>query len=276
MKKPIMAIMYDFDKTLSVQDMQNYDFIPALGMTPAEFWGATDSFAKKHGIEKILSYMYMMILKTREKGIDMTEEWLNSLGRNIKFYSGVTTWFHRINEYGLAHGLQVEHYLISSGTKEIVDGCSIAKEFKAIYGCQFLFDDKTKLPIWPKLAINYTQKTQYFFRVSKGAIDISEDAEVNAKTPNRRVPYKNMVYLGDGMTDVPIMILVRQNGGHSIAVYKPGEKDKVIDLFNDERVDYVCRADYSAGSPLESVLKLIIDSIYINNALDRKRETLSK
>lgn len=271
-----MAIMYDFDKTLSIQDMQNYDFIPALGMTPAEFWGATDDYAKKHGIEKILSYMYMMILKTREKGIEMTEEWLNSLGKNIKFYAGVTTWFNRINEYGLSRGIKVEHYLVSSGTKEIVDGCSIAKEFKAIYGCQFLFDEKTKKPIWPKLAINYTQKTQYFFRVSKGAIDISDDAEVNAKTPNRRIPYKNMVYLGDGMTDVPIMILARQNGGHSIAVYKPGEKEKVIDLFNDERVDYVCRADYSAGSTLESVVKLIIDSIAINNALERKKEVLSK
>jgi len=276
MKKPIMAIMYDFDKTLSVQDMQNYDFIPALGMTPAEFWGATDDYGKKHGIEKILSYMYMMILQTRAKGIDMTEEWLNSLGKNIKFFAGVTTWFSRINEYGLSRGIQVEHYLISSGTKEIVDGCAIANEFKAIYGCQFLFDDKTKLPIWPKLAINYTQKTQYFFRVSKGAIDIADDAEVNAKTPHRRIPYKNMVYLGDGMTDVPIMILVRQNGGHSIAVYKPGQKDKVIDLLNDERVDYVVRADYSAGSPLESVIKLIVDSIYINSALDRKKEVMSK
>jgi len=276
MKKPIMAIMYDFDKTLSVQDMQNYDFIPALGMTPAEFWGATDDYGKKHGIEKILSYMYMMILQTRKKGIDMTEEWLNSLGKNIKFFAGVTTWFSRINEYGLSRGIQIEHYLISSGTKEIVDGCAIANEFKAIYGCQFLFDDKTKLPIWPKLAINYTQKTQYFFRVSKGVIDIADDTEVNAKTPHRRIPYKNMVYLGDGMTDVPIMILVRQNGGHSIAVYKPGQKDKVIDLLNDERVDYVVRADYSAGSPLESVIKLIVDSIYINSALDRKKEVLSK
>lgn len=276
MKKPIMAIMYDFDKTLSVQDMQNYDFIPSLGMTPAEFWGATDAFGAKYGVEKILSYMYMMILKTREKGIDMTEEWLNSLGKNIKFYAGVTTWFNRINEYGLAHGVTIEHYLVSSGTKEIVDGCSIAKEFKAIYGCEFLFDEETKLPIWPRLAINYTQKTQYFFRISKGAIDITDDSEVNAKTPNRRIPYRNMVYLGDGMTDVPIMILVKQNGGHSIAVYKPGEKDKVIDLFNDERVDYVCRADYSAGSSLESVMKLIIDSISVANSLEKKKENLSR
>jgi hypothetical protein len=195
MKKIIMAIMYDFDKTLSTQDMQNYDFIPALGMTPAEFWGQTEDFSKKNGVDRVLSYMYMMIKKTKENNIKMTREWLNSLGKNIKFYNGVTTWFKRINEYGDSKGVTVEHYLISSGNKEIVDGCAIAKEFKEIYGCEFLFDEKTNEPIWPKIAINYTQKTQYFFRVSKGIYDINADNAVNAKTPNRRIPYRNMVYL---------------------------------------------------------------------------------
>src|SRR5574344_1322064 len=144
-KQPIMAIMYDFDKTLCKEDMQNYAFIPAMGMTPAEFWGKTTEFSNKTGGESILSYMYVMVSTAKEKGVKMTKEWLNSLGKNITFYEGVLGWFKRINEYGESRNVKVEHYLISSGTKEIVDGCAIAKEFKAIYGCEFLFDDKTGL-----------------------------------------------------------------------------------------------------------------------------------
>ncbi len=276
MAKPIMAIMYDFDKTLCKEDMQNYGFIPALGMTPAEFWGATTVFSEKTGVERILSYMYMMIAIAKEKGIACTREWLNSLGKEIKYFNGVTTWFQRINEYGKSQGVQVEHYLVSSGTKEIIDGCSIAKEFTALYGCEFYFDEKTGLPIWPKLAINYTQKTQYFFRISKGVVDANDDNKLNQKTVDRRIPYRNIVYLGDGMTDIPCMVLVKQNGGKSIAVYPEDKKEKVMSLFEDGRVNYVVRADYSAGSDLEKVMKLIIDSISVAETLEAKEKALLK
>lgn len=277
MKKAIMAIMYDFDKTLSLDYMQNYGFIPALGMTPDQFWAETNEFSKKYGVETTLSYLYMMILKCKEKGIPLTHEWLESLGANIKFFKGVTTWFKRINDYGLSKNVQVEHYLISSGNREIIEGCPIAKEFKEIYGCEFLFDEKTKQPVWPKFAINYTQKTQYFFRISKGAMHTTDDSEVNAKTPKRRIPYHNMVYLGDGMTDIPAMILVRNNGGSSIALYPTGKKKSdVVNLLRDERVNFICRADYSAGNELESVMKLIIDNISIKNTLERKKDIAFK
>ena len=168
MKKPIIAIMYDFDQTLSKSDMQNYGFIPALGLKPEEFWNATGEFAQKSGVERILSYMYMMIKLAKEKNIHLDKKTLNEMGKDIEFFPGVDTWFSRINKYGKDHGVKIEHYLISSGTKEIVEGCKIAKEFTKIYGCEFYFDPQTNEPVWPKLAVNYTQKTQYLFRISNG------------------------------------------------------------------------------------------------------------
>lgn len=276
MKKPIMAIMYDFDKTLCTTDMQNYSFIPKLGMTPEQFWGATGEFSKKTGCERILSYMYMMIKLAKENGIQLTKKWLNSLGHDIIFFPGVENWFKRINAYGKKSGVKVEHYLISSGTKEIVDGCKIAKEFTKIYGCEFLYDPKTETPIWPKLAINYTQKTQYFFRISKGVMDVKDDNSVNAKTNARRIPYQNIVYMGDGMTDVPCMVLVKQNGGKSIAIYSKKDRKSVSSLLKGGRVNYACLANYSEGSDLDKTMKLIIDSIAINYSLAKKEEELLK
>ena len=275
MKKPIMAIMYDFDKTLSTTDMQNYAFIPALGMTPDEFWGATGEFSKKTGCERILSYMWMMIKLSKEKGIQCTQKWLNSLGKEVRYYPGVETWFKRINEYGTSTGVRVEHYLVSSGTKEIIDGTSIAKEFKKIYGCEFYYDPETKLPIWPKFAINYTQKTQYFFRISKGITNKTDDS-VNNKTVSRRIPYENMVYLGDGMTDVPCMVLVKQNNGNAIAIYNKKEQGNVSSLLRGGRVNFACLADYSENSDLDKTMKLIIDKISINHTLKCKEEELLK
>ena len=275
MKKPIMAIMYDFDKTLSTTDMQNYAFIPALGMTPDEFWGATGEFSKKTGCERILSYMWMMIKLSKEKGIQCTQKWLNSLGKEVRYYPGVETWFKRINEYGKSKGVRVEHYLVSSGTKEIIDGTWIAKEFKKIYGCEFYYDPETKLPIWPKFAINYTQKTQYFFRISKGITNKTDDS-VNNKTVSRRIPYENMVYLGDGMTDVPCMVLVKQNNGNAIAIYNKKEQGNVSSLLRGGRVNFACLADYSENSDLDKTMKLIIDKISINHTLKCKEEELLK
>jgi hypothetical protein len=134
-KRPICAILYDFDSTLAVTDMQNFGFIPAMGMTPAEFWARTTKFSEATGCEKILSYLYVMNEVAKEKGIKMDEAFLRECGKNIEFFPGVLTWFRRINEFGKEHGVRVEHYLVSSGNKEIVEGCPIAKEFKVIYGC---------------------------------------------------------------------------------------------------------------------------------------------
>ncbi|MBQ4255577.1 MAG: haloacid dehalogenase-like hydrolase, partial [Bacilli bacterium] len=245
-----------------------YGFIPALGMTPKEFWELTGKFSDETGCEKILSYLYVMNDAAKKAGIKMTKEFLNECGKNIEFFPGVTTWFNRINEFGKEQGVKVEHYLISSGNKEIVEGCSIAKEFRKIYGCEYIFDKNTGEVIWPKFAVNYTQKTQYFFRIAKGVYDENDDSGVNEKTPGKRIPYSNIVYIGDGMTDIPSMIIVKNNGGRSIAVYPKGKEEKVQDLYDDGRVNFISPADYSSGKNLEKIMKLIIQSISVNHQLN--------
>ena len=271
-KKPIAAILYDFDSTLATTDMQNFGFIPSMGMAPEEFWGKVRDFTDKTGGDKILSYLYMMPLIAKEKGIKMTREYLNEMGKAIKFFPGVSTWFKRINDYGAEHGIQIEHYIISSGNKEIIDGCSIAHEFKMIYGCEYIYDPLTGEAIWPKMAVNYTQKTQYFYRISKGAIDVTDDKTINEKTSTKRIPTSNMIYIGDGMTDVPAMIIVKNSGGKSIAVYPKGNEEKSAELVEDGRVNYSCVADYTAGRDLERILHLIIEGISINESLRHREE----
>lgn len=275
MGKPIIALMYDFDRTLALQDMQNFSFIPKLGYTPQEFWDKTEDFCKKYDMDKILGYMYMMIHCSKEKGIALNRKFLNECGKNIKFFDGVTTWFNRINEYANSKGLICEHYLITSGNKEIVEGCPIFDDFKQVFGCEYLYSESGEA-FWPRTIVNYTQKTQYIFRISKGVINTNDDREINEKTPNRRIIYQNMIYMGDGLTDVPCMILVKENGGTSIAVYPKGSQEKVAHLFEDGRVNYICKADYSSNSELEKVVKLIIDGISIRETLEMKREKTEK
>ena len=274
MGKPIVAIMYDFDKTLSTTDMQNYTFIPNLGMTPDEFWGETGKLSAKHEVERILSYMYCMLKFAKEKGIKVTKEYLRECGKEIKYYPGVTSWFKRINEYALEKGIIVEHYLVSSGTKEIVEGCSIYNEFKQVYGCEFLYDENGEA-CWPKMAINFTQKTQFFFRVAKGAIKATDDAGVNEKSTDHRVEYKNIIYVGDGMTDIPSMTLVKKNGGHSIAIHPKDDKEVVQQIYDDNRCDFIVEADYSSGGEMDKVVKMLIDLISVQEKLERKEKVLA-
>lgn len=273
-KNPIIAIIYDFDKTLSTDDMQNFSFIPALGMEPADFWASTAKLTKETGIENILSYMYVMIEKCKEKNIPLTKEYLNKLGKDVKFFEGVTTWFKRVNTYAEELGYTVEHYIISSGTKEIIEGTSIAKEFKEIYACEFMFD-KDGVATWPKVAINYTAKTQYLFRISKGVLDPYDHVGVNSNVP-KRIPYSNIIYIGDGLTDVPCMTLLKEKGGKSIAIYPKGNQEKVYQLVEDGRVNYICRGDYTANSAIEKIIRLIIDQISITDTLKKKEIDISK
>lgn len=274
MAKITIGIMYDFDKTLCTTDMQNYEFIKRLDMEPEEFWNKASINTKKNAMDKILSYMFVMIQECKKKGISLTEEYLNSLGNSIVYYRGVQTWFDRINQFGAELGVNVEHYIISSGTKEIIDGSSIAKYFKKIYGCKFIYDPVTKEAIWPGMAINYTQKTQYIFRISKGTLDEIEEEKLNTeiKDEKRAIQYRNMIYIGDGMTDIPCMQLLKDKGGKSIALYQPQNVDKVLPLVDDGRVNYVCAADYSSNSNLEKIVKLMIENMAMIETLKNKEE----
>ncbi len=270
-KKPIIALMYDFDKTLCDQDMQNYSFIPNLGMSPDEFWSEVEAFRSKNYMEGVLGYLYYSMHKCEEKGIPFTNEYLQSTGKDVRFYKGVKNWFERINQYGDSIGVKIEHYVISSGIKEIIDGTEIKDKFKKIFACQYYFDEKGKA-VWPKIAINYTQKTQYVFRISKGIFDETDNKKVNDKMRDRLIPYENMIYFGDGITDIPCMTLIKKQGGVSIAVYPKGQKHKVTSLLLDTRVNYISPADYQEGSDLDSLVKCIIQEMKLSHTLALKQK----
>ena len=274
-KKPIVAIVYDFDKTLSTDDMQNFSSIPNLDMKSDEFWEEANKLSDKAGMDRILCYMLLMIRQCQEKGISLTREYLNSLGKEVQFFNGVTTWFKRINKFADELGIKVEHYIVSSGTREIIEGTDIAKEFKQVYACEFLYD-KDGIACWPKFAVNYTVKTQYIFRISKGILDPNDDVNLNSKSEKHRIPFRNIVYIGDGLTDVPCMLLVKERGGKSIAIYPKGQKNKVEHLYRHGRVNYICKGDYSQGSDIEKIIKLIINQASITDLLLDKEVELAQ
>ena len=273
-----IGILYDFDKTLCTTDMQEYDFIKKLGMTSDAFWGEAAAITATHEVEKILAYMFVMIKKCKEKGIPLTEEYLRSCGQHVELFNGVLTWFDRINEYGRSQGVEIEHYIISSGTYEIIQGTPIAKYFKRIYACRYMYDEKGEA-LWPALAINYTLKTQYIYRISKGTLDVTDDYNLNRQQDEslRRIAYHNMIYIGDGLTDIPCMKLVKERGGKSIALYPKDNREHVKPLVEDARINYVCEADYTPDSPLEKIVKLMIEKMAILEKLKKQeREQLSQ
>lgn len=265
MKKPIVAIIYDFDKTLCTKDMQEYGFIPSLGMSPAAFWGETSALTDEQEMDSILAYMFKMVEKAREKKVPITRKTFNDMGAQVQFFDGVTTWFERINRIGEEMGVRIEHYIVSSGIKEIIEGTPIAQHFKKIYACEFMYDYNGSIQ-WPKFAVNYTAKTQFLFRINKGVLTVDSKSadKLNRFTPEneRRIPFHNMIYIGDGLTDVPCMKLVKSNGGQSIAVYDPERgTDAARALLGADRVNFIAPADYDAGSDIETIVKAVIRKI---------------
>jgi len=271
MKK--IAILYDFDKTLSITDMQEYDFIKNLGISNSEFWNETAKITNDNESDKILAYMYMMVKLCKEKNINLTHDYLKECGKSVVLLPGVCDWFVRINQFAFNLGYEIEHYIISSGIAEIVEGTSIYKYFKKVFGCSFLYENG--IAVWPKTSVNYTQKTQYLFRIAKGSLDITDDDTVNKKVSKFEIDYKNMIYIGDGITDVPCMKLIKEKGGNSIAVYR-NKKDIVKTLVNDDRVNFVCEADYREGSVIEDAVKSIIGNIATNDKLKEKEANAIK
>lgn len=273
MAKPTIAIMYDFDKTLCTTDMQEYDFIKNLGITPSEFWGECSKLTEKNEMDKILAYMYVMIKKCKEKNIPLTRKYLNECGKNVILYKGVSTWFDRIAEYAKKLNVNVEHYIISSGITEIIEGTPIAKNFKHIFGCKYIYDEKGNA-MWPGLAINFTLKTQYIFRIAKGVLDVRDDDNLNNhQDGGKKIPFENMIYIGDGLTDVPCMKLLKDKGGKAIAIYpSQNERKQANKLVKDERINYVCVADYSYNSTLEKIVKLMMDSIHMVSELKEREQ----
>ena len=258
-KDRTIAFMYDFDETLAPNYMQDYELIPDLGYTPGEFWSAVNEYGKAKNIDSVCAYLYFCVLKAKEKGINLSYDKLYEYGTKLNFFKGVETWFERINEYGKSLGLNIEHYIISSGMIEMIEGTKIAKHFKRIFACQYVYNEKDE-PIWVGNAVNYTNKTQYLFKIRKHDIENINDSKiVNSRIPESdKIPFGNMVYFGDGFTDIPCMTVVKEKGGHSVCVYKPElEKSRMTaeKLYNEDRVQFVCPSDYTEGSELDTKIK---------------------
>ena len=271
MAKVKMALIYDFDKTLSPKDMQEFHLLQSLGYSnPDEFWAKCEKISKKYNVDGILAYMYLMAIEDPE----MTKEKLVKEGNYIKYFKGVETWFARINDYALKYGIELEHYIISSGLKDIIEGTTIAKNFKKIYACSYYYDENGRA-LWPARAINYTVKTQYIFRINKGIFDETNDVDLNRSTKDedKYIPYSRMIYFGDGLTDVPSMKVVAGFGGNTIAVFKRNKDAKklALDLFENKRATFMANADYSEGSKIDKITKGIIDKVAKEALLDEYR-----
>ena len=271
--RPIVALIYDFDGTLSPGNMQEFGFIQAIGKKPQEFWQESDDIAADQDASNILRYMKLMFDEAKKAGIKLRREDFRKFGESVELFEGVTGWFRLINDYGKAHGVKVEHYINSSGLAEMIEGTPIAKEFKRIYACSFLYNKEGEAE-WPGVAVDYTAKTQFLFKINKGILSVRDNKKVNESKidEKKRIPFPHMIYFGDGETDVPCMKIVKMFGGNSIGVYNPAipKKKKVAEkLLRQHRVNFITPALYTKESRTYNVVCSIIDKIRIDFELAR-------
>lgn len=265
-RKPVVAICYDFDGTLSPGNMQEYGFFSGLGKEAESFWQESSVLARDNNADPILAYMIHMIEKARIGKTGTTRQAFREYGKSVRFFNGVEEWFSRIDEYGNKNAIKIEHYIVSSGLKEMIEGSGIGKKFKKIYACSFIYDNNDAAK-WPAVAVNYTTKTQFLFRINKGIEDDNDNIIINNYIPEseRRVPFSRIIFIGDGATDIPCMKLVKDKGGYSIAVYDPGKKKKkkseTEKLLVDGRVNYVAESDYTENSQLDKLINGILSEI---------------
>ena len=267
-----MAICYDFDGTLSPGNMQEYGLIKKLGISPADFWKESNRFAQKHKMDGILAYMKMVIEQSKAHHLPFRRQDFQAYGKTVQLYAGVEKWFKQISAYALKKGIQLDHYIISSGMKEMIEGTKIASCFKEIFASSFLYDENG-VAVWPAVALNYTTKTQFLFRINKGCPDITDDNSINRFIPlsKRALPFEQMIYIGDGETDIPCMRMVKEMGGYSIAVYKDNVSKKTADrLVYDKRVNMAALADYSKGKQIDLFVRAVIDKIKADHSLEEE------
>lgn len=264
-QKPRMAICYDFDRTLSPDDMQSFTLIPSFGIDKGEFWHGSDHLAEEHLMDKNLAWMFELIKYSRFKGKSLRREYFKQVGAEVPLYEGVEGWFDHINEYAERQDIEVEHYIISSGLREIIEGNPIARHIKRIYASSYMYS-ADGIAEWPAQVVNYTTKTQFVYRIAKGFLE-EYDERVNDVLPHSRlrIPYENIVYIGDSATDIPCMRLVRRKGGYAIGVFDPstGNRKKVYQLFNDDRLDFYAPARYTERSALTAYMRQIIDDVAV-------------
>ena len=263
--KPIVALIYDFDGTLSPGNMQEFGFIQAIGKKPQEFWQESDDIAVGQDASNILSYMKLMFDEARKAGIKLRREDFKRFGTSVELFDGVKEWFKMINDYGKSKGVKIEHYINSSGLAEMIEGTEIASEFKRIFACSFIYNNEGEAE-WPGVAVDYTAKTQFLFKINKGILSIRDNKKVNESQAEdiKRIPFPHMIYFGDGETDVPCMKIVKMFGGNSIGVYNPENKKKINvakKLLRQHRVNFIAPAGYTYGSRMHQIVCTIIDKI---------------
>jgi len=257
-QRPLAVFAYDFDGTLAPGNMQEHAFIPdELGMSHADFWNEARALAVGQRGDPILAYMHLMLEKARERGIELSRDAWVRRGANLPLFPGVEGWFERQSARADALGLDLRHFIISSGNRELIEGSPIAHHFERIYASAFLFDARDDA-IGAALAVNYTSKTQYLFRINKWTLEEWDDESINKVVAKneRAVPFDRMAFFGDGMTDIPCMRLVTDQGGAAVAVYNPEiERSRAAAkrLLDDGRARHSGVADYSEGSDLDSL-----------------------
>lgn len=270
-KKPIVALVYDFDGTLSPGNMQEFGFIQAIGKDKDEFWRKNKELSENNDASGILCYMNLMIKEASYNSISLSRDSFRKFGQEIELFDGVKEWFNLINNYGKSIGLDIKHYINSSGLKEMIEGTSIAHEFENIYACSFLYD-VNGVAYWPAVAVDYTAKTQFLFKINKGIKEVSDTKKINEYVPEkeRPIPFERMIYFGDGETDIPCMKMVKEHGGHSIAVYgTPSKKATAIKLIEENRVNFACIANYREDKEIYKVVKRILDKIKSDYEFER-------
>jgi phosphoserine phosphatase len=263
-ERPRVVFAYDFDGTLAPGNMQEHGFIPGeLGIADQQdFWDEVKVLAKAQRGDPILAYMHLMLTKAREKGIDLTEESWRRRGANLPLFPGVLDWFDRQNARAAELELDLNHFIISSGNRELIEGSPIAKHFTRIYASAFMFDAKGDA-VGPALAVNYTSKTQYLFRINKWTLEEWDEAAINKvmAKDDRPVPFDRVAFFGDGLTDIPTMRLVTDQGGSAVAVYNPGSARSMAaarELRDDGRAHMAGPADYTEGSPLDQLAQALL------------------
>ncbi len=263
----VIALVYDFDGTLTPQPMQEYTVLPEIGIKKGkQFWKAVEEEALKTGGEEIVTYMRLMIEMSKRQHYPITPKVLKSLAKNISYYPGVKTFFERMTNYVETKfdvGVKLRHYVISAGLKEIISGASIAKYFYKIFASEYYYDEYNRA-IFPKVIVNDTLKTQFIFRINKGKESLHENINLYMPPQQRPVPFQNILYIGDGLTDVPCMTVIKKNGGFAIAVYKPGDSKGLKtckELLKAKRVDFIAEADYRSKKELDRLVKLLLHNI---------------
>lgn len=278
--KPTVALIYDFDGTLSPRNMQEYDFLKDIGISDKDvFWKEADDLAKRNDASNILCYMKLMIDKSRMAGKSIRRQAFVDYGKSVELYPGVEAWFDEIELLAQKYNVVVEHYINSSGLKEMIEGTKIASKFRHIYACSFMYNID-EIAEWPAVAVDFTAKTQFLFMINKGISKIYENKRVNEYKPEneRPVPFRHMIYFGDGETDIPCMRMVKQNGGNSIAIYNPtDEKKKMLakKLIHENRVNFACAADYSKHKEIYNIVEAILSQIKSNfdfNQLEKQNQ----